>query len=280
MVPNCFNLQNHPNNMIPRWALGEIVGTFLLIFFGCGAVAGAVAFGAFQGVFQVAMVWGVGLTVAIYLTQGHSQAHFNPAITWAMFLFRKMEGKRAIGYVVCQFLGAFIAAACLFLIFREALAVHESALGIVRGESGSEATAMVFGEFYPNPGGKPLAEGATKKLSLGSAFIAEVLGTGLLAFAVFGFTSPAIGPRLGPAVPLAIGATLMVLICLFGPVTMACFNPARDLSPRLFSALAGWGTLPFHVNGHGWWLVYILAPVCGSTFGGWLSVQMFETKRR
>jgi len=266
--------------MIPRWALGEIVGTFLLIFFGCGAVAGAVAFDAFQGVFQVAMVWGVGLTVAIYLTQDHSQAHFNPAITWAMVLFRKMDRKLAVGYVVCQFMGAFVAAACLFMIFRESLAVHESALGIVRGESGSEATAMVFGEYFPNPGGEPLADDASQTLSLGSAFLAEVLGTGLLAFAVFGFTSPAIDKKLGPAVPLAIGATLMVLICLFGPVTMACFNPARDLSPRIFSALAGWGALPFQVNGHGWWMVYILAPVCGSTFGGWLSVQMFETKRR
>ena len=275
MVPNCFNLQSHPNNMIPRWALGEIVGTFLLIFLGCGAVAVAVAFDAFQGVFQVAMVWGVGLTVAIYLTQGHSQAHFNPAIPWAMVLFRKMDRKLALGYVACQFVGAFIAAACLFLIFRESLAVHENALGIVRGESGSEATAMVFGEFFPNPGGKPLSADANKTLSLGSAFLAEVLGTGLLAFAVLGFTSPELERKLGPAVPLAIGGTLMVLICLFGPVTMACFNPARDLSPRVFSALAGWGALPFQSNGHGWWLVYILAPMCGSSVGGWLSTWMW-----
>jgi glycerol uptake facilitator protein len=56
--------------MIPRWAIGEIVGTFLLIFFGCGAVAGAVALDAFHGVFQVAAVWGLGLTVAILLTAG------------------------------------------------------------------------------------------------------------------------------------------------------------------------------------------------------------------
>jgi glycerol uptake facilitator protein len=263
--------------MFPRWVFGEIVGTFLLIFFGCGAVAGAVAFDAFQGVFQVAMVWGVGLIIAIYLTQNHSQAHFNPAITWAMFLFRKMEGKLAVGYVICQFIGAFIAAACLFLVFRESLMVHEHSLGIVRGEKGSEATAMVFGEFFPNPGGKPLTENASQTLSLPSAFMAEVIGTGLLAFAVFGFTSPSISKKIGPAVPLAIGGTLTVLICLFGPVTMACFNPARDLSPRLFSSLAGWGTLPFQVNGSGWWMVYLFAPLCGSSLGAWLACRMFES---
>jgi glycerol uptake facilitator protein len=49
---------------------------------------------------------------------------------------------------------------------------------------------------------------------------------------------------------------------------MACFNPARDLGPRLFSSLAGWGSLPFTVNGSGWFVVYILAPIVGGLFGG------------
>lgn len=264
--------------MIPRWAVGEIVGTFLLIFFGCGAVAGAVSMDAFQGVFQVAAVWGLGLIVAILLVGNHSQAHFNPAITLPMFLFKGMKGRLALGYVVCQMIGAFLAAAVLFLIFHEPLTAREKALGIQRGQTGSEATAMVFGEFFPNPGGKPLDVRSESTLSISSAFYAEMIGTALLAFAVFGFISPDIEKHLGSGVPFAIGITLTVLICLFGPVTMACFNPARDLAPRLFSALAGWGTLPFHVNGHGWWIVYIAAPLCGGVLGGWLGNTMFHRK--
>jgi glycerol uptake facilitator protein len=49
---------------------------------------------------------------------------------------------------------------------------------------------------------------------------------------------------------------------------MACFNPARDLGPRLFSAVAGWGSVPFTANGIGWLTVYILAPVLGAVVGG------------
>ena len=254
------------------------MGTFLLIFFGCGAVAGAVAFDAFQGVFQVAAVWGFGLTVAILLTADHSQAHFNPAITLPMFLFKGMNGRLALGYVFCQMIGAFLAAAVLFLIFREPLAAHEQAQGMQRGQTGSEATAMVFGEYFPNPGGKPLSDERKNTLSMSSAFVAELIGTGLLAFAVFGFISTDVQRRLGGGVPFAIGITLTVLICIFGPVTMACFNPARDLAPRLFSSLAGWGNIPFAVNGHGWWVVYIVAPLCGGVLGGWIGNTLFHRK--
>ncbi len=72
-----------------------------------------------------------------------------------------------------------------------------------------------------------------------------------------------------------IGLTYTLLISLVGPLTMACFNPARDFGPRLFSSLAGWGTLPFRVNGFGWCTVYILAPLLGGLLGGWLYRQFF-----
>ncbi|MEI7926936.1 MAG: aquaporin, partial [Verrucomicrobiales bacterium] len=72
-------------------------------------------------------------------------------------------------------------------------------------------------------------------------------------------------------VPLTIGLTVTLLISLFGPLTMACFNPARDLGPRLFSSMAGWGGIPFRANGSGWLTVYILAPVAGAILGGGLS---------
>jgi glycerol uptake facilitator protein len=49
---------------------------------------------------------------------------------------------------------------------------------------------------------------------------------------------------------------------------MACFNPARDLAPRLFSVWAGWGTWPFRANGTGWLTVYVLAPIMGGLVGG------------
>lgn len=159
MVQSCSNLltqlRSDLKTMIPRWAIGEIIGTFLLIFFGCGAVASAVAFDAFQGVFQVAMVWGFGLIVAILLSADHSQAHFNPAITLPMFLFRGMNGRLALGYVMCQLIGAFLAAAILFLIFREPLAAHEQAQGIQRGQTGAKPLQWCSVNFFQILAGNP-----------------------------------------------------------------------------------------------------------------------------
>ena len=58
---------------------GERIGTFILVLFGCGSVAVTVLFGAHQGLFQVAMAWGIGVTLAIYSTRHLSYAHLNPA---------------------------------------------------------------------------------------------------------------------------------------------------------------------------------------------------------
>ena len=57
---------------------------------------------------------------------------------------------------------------------------------------------------------------------------------------------------------------------------MACFNPARDFAPRVFSSLAGWGTIPFQVNGIGWLTVYILAPLLGGLLGGAIYTAWFK----
>jgi glycerol uptake facilitator protein len=67
-----------------------------------------------------------------------------------------------------------------------------------------------------------------------------------------------------------------MLISLLGPLTMACFNPARDLGPRLFSSLAGWRTIPFTANGIGWLTVYILAPITGGLLGGAIYRLLFQ----
>jgi glycerol uptake facilitator protein len=67
-----------------------------------------------------------------------------------------------------------------------------------------------------------------------------------------------------------------MLISLLGPLTMACFNPARDLGPRLFSSMAGWGSVPFTANGTGWLTVYIIAPVVGGLLGGGIYRAFFR----
>ena len=256
------------NKGIPAWVIGEFIGTFILAFFGCGSVCAAITTGAQVGVFQVAIVWGLGITTAIYLTASLSGAHLNPAVTISMAAWGGFPKSRVVGYIATQMTAAFVAAALLHVIFGGAIREFESKNGIVRGQPGSEASAMVYGEFYPNPQGKPLKEGNPGRMSQGRAFIAEVVGTALLLLVIFGATDTRNHNRPQILTAATIGLTITMLISLLGPLTMACFNPARDLGPRLFSSLAGWGSVPFTANGMGWLTVYIIAPVVGGLLGG------------
>jgi glycerol uptake facilitator protein len=231
-------------------------------------VATAVLTGAQVGIFQVAIVWGVAIATAIYLTGSLSGAHLNPAVTLAFAAWNDFPWRKVPRYITAQFVGAFVASMVLYAIYHGVLGAYESSHQIVRGAPGSEATAMIFGEFFPNPGGRPLTESARAVVSLPTAFLVEALGTGVLVLVIFGSIDEQNRSRPQGLAPLTIGLTITILISLLGPLTMAGFNPARDLAPRLFSALAGWGRIPFAVNGAGWMTVYVLAPVAGALVGG------------
>jgi glycerol uptake facilitator protein len=253
---------------LPAWIVGEVLGTFILVFCGCGSVCAAVTTGAQVGVFQVAIVWGLGIATAIYLTASLSGAHLNPAVTISFAVWGDFPWRRVAGYIAAQLSGAFVAAAVLHLIFGGAIGEYEAQTGIVRGQPGSEASAMVYGEYFPNPGGRPLALADPRRMSQGRAFVAEVIGTAFLLMVVCGTTDQKNRGRPQILTAATIGLTVTILISLLGPLTMACFNPARDLGPRLFSSLAGWGTVPFLANGTGWLTVYIIAPILGGLVGG------------
>jgi len=252
----------------PKWFTGEFFGTFLMVFFGCGSVSAAVLTGAQVGVFQVAIVWGLGIATAIYLTGSLSGAHLNPAVTVSMAAWSDFPKRRVLPYVVAQLLGAFAAAAVIFFIFCDALTGFEKTNHLVRGQPGSEASAMVFGEFFPSPGGRPLTDEARTHMSSMGAFGAEVIGTAVLLLVIFCVTDKRNKAHPEVLTAASIGLTVTLLISLFGPLTMACFNPARDFAPRVFSSMAGWGSVPFTVNGPGWLTVYIVAPILGGLLGG------------
>src|SRR6478736_3042624 len=96
---------------LPKWAIGEFFGTFLLVFFGCGSVCTAVTTGAQVGIFQVAIVWGIGIATAIYLTGSLSSAHLNPAVTIASAAWSRFPVRLVFSYIIAQMIGAFAAAA-------------------------------------------------------------------------------------------------------------------------------------------------------------------------
>jgi glycerol uptake facilitator protein len=238
---------------------GEMIGTFILVFFGCSAVAVSVLYSAHVGLFQVAAIWGGGLTLAIYVTRHLSDAHFNPAVSLAMIVGKRMPLTNLPVYLIGQFSGAFLAAAVLYMIFSGSITEYESVNSIVRGSPESVATAMMFGEFYPNPGA-----GVSFTITTMNAFLAEAAGTFLLAFFIFALTDRNNNGRPDDALsPVFIGLTLAVIIGVIAPLTQAGLNPARDLAPRLFAYFAGWNKTSMPDEHYGFLSVYILGPITG-----------------
>ena len=144
-------MTSHPP--MRRALAGEVLGTYLLVLFGTGSVASAVLSGAQVGLWQVAAVWGFGVTLAIYVSAGLSGAHLNPAVSLSMTLLRPADfpARRLLPYVAAQLVGAVLAGATVAALFGSLLRRFEAAKGIVRGAPGSELSAMVFGEYFPNP---------------------------------------------------------------------------------------------------------------------------------
>lgn len=251
--------------------VGEILGTFILVFFGCGSVAIAILYSAFSGLGQIALIWGIAVALAIYATRHLSNAHLNPAVSIAMVAGKRMSAKKLPVYIIGQFIGAFIAAAVIYALYSPVIAEFEQANGIVRGSAESVKTAMMFGEFYPNPGA------SMKAISMGQAFFAEALGTFILVVLIFALTEGCnIGRPDDSMVPLFIGLTVTVLICLIAPLTQAGFNPARDLAPRLFSYIAGWKSAAWPDQNWGAIIVYVLGPITGGVVASLLFTRFIE----
>ncbi|MBI3963992.1 MAG: aquaporin family protein [Chloroflexi bacterium] len=250
----------------------ELVGTFLLVFFGTGSVAAAVLTGAQMGLWQVAVVWGFGVTIAIYATAAASGAHLNPAVTLAFALRRPQLFRPGLvlRYWLAQLLGAMLASATIAAVFNGVLARFESAKGLVRGQPGSQLSAMVFGEYFPNPAIFGTDDAAQALVSPLTATLVECLGTAVLVFVIFALTDThnAGTPTAGLA-PFFIGFTVAILISVFAPLTQAGWNPARDLGPRIVAFALGWG--PIAIPGPRWEvLVYVVGPLVGGPLGAWL----------
>jgi len=221
--------------------VAEFLGTFALVFIGCGS---AVIAGSYIGFTGISFAFGLTVLAMVYAIGPISGCHINPAISIAMLVAGKMKGKDALMYVVAQCLGAIVAAAIL--------------LAIANGVSGYDLSADGLGQ---NGFGR---DGSPAGYSLATCFLAEVVLTALFLFVIFGSTSKAAPKGFAG---LSIGFSL-VLIHLVGiPITGTSVNPARSLGP----ALVVRGDAISQV-----WL-FLIAPVLGAIVAALIWKLFFDT---
>jgi len=256
-----------PHPLLPALA-AEYLGTFILVFFGVGAVNAAVATGAQQGLWQVAVVWAVGVSLGIYTAAALSGAHLNPAVTIASAVYEGFSWWRVVPYATAQTAGAASASLVLYGLFSEAIVEFERRHGLLRGGPGSELSAMMFGEYFPNPAIFGTAEEAWRIVTPATAFMAELVGTAMLAFLIGAVTRDRnpVRPSSGAA-PLLIGLGVAAIISVIAPLTQAGLNPARDFGPRLVAYAMGWGEIAIPGPRGGWLGVYVVAPILGALIG-------------
>jgi MIP family channel proteins len=239
-----------------REMLAEFLGTFVLIVFGVGVVAQTVlSKGTAGSPLSINIAWGLAVTMGCYVSAGATGAHLNPAVTLALAVHRRFPWAKVAPYTFAQLAGAFVASAVVYLTYREALAAFD---GGVRQIAGAQGTAGIWAT-YPQPFLSAFPGG----------FVDQIVGTALLVGVILGITDSRNSPAPNGLAPVIVGMLVVLIGASFGFNSGYAINPARDFAPRLFTAMAGWGSEVFRAGGS-WWWVPIVAPLAGGVLGGWI----------
>ena len=239
-----------------REVLAEFLGTFVLILFGAGVVAQYIVSKQANGSYlAINLAWGLGVVMGCYVSAGVSGAHLNPAVTLAAAVYRGFPWRKVVPYAAAQTAGAFVAAAVVYLVYREGLNAFD---GGVRQVAGPLATAGIFAT-YPQP----------YLTTFPGGFIDQVVGTAILVGVILGITDQRNAPAPAGLAPVVVGLLVVGIGMAFGVNCGYAINPARDFGPRVFTYLAGWGSEVFRAGNH-WWWVPIVGPLVGGLLGGWI----------
>ncbi|HSS36866.1 MAG TPA: MIP/aquaporin family protein [Patescibacteria group bacterium] len=220
--------------------VAEVIGTAILVFIGAGSVpltvflTGTNPFGSAE-LSTISFAFAFAIFAAVYSVGHISGCHINPAVTIALLATRKINVGTAVPYIGAQLVGAFIGAGLTYVILTN-----------------NDPAALGLGAVSVNA-----------KSGIPIGFIAEVIGTAILVFTVFGAAVDGRAP--GGFAGLIIGFIVYGVIILVGPITGAALNPARQIGPELLGGIIGAKThldqlLP----------VYIAGPIVGGLVGAFL----------
>ena len=186
-----------------RSYIAEFLGTFVFVFISCGVVLSDIFYGD-VGKLAIALTSGFSYSALVFGTVHLSRGFLNPAVTIALWLAQKLEGTKAVFYILVQLLASLVAAASLFYLFGQ----NSLNVGLGGPILGINVSAQV-------------------------AVLIEAVGTAILTFMVFATMVDRGGPvSFGPLV-LGLSVTALTVFAL--PITGAAFNPARAIGPALLS---------------------------------------------
>ncbi|MFE9358643.1 MIP/aquaporin family protein [Streptomyces olivaceoviridis] len=260
--------------------LAEFLGTFVLISFGCGVVAMAVAALPGSGraatpttIFLAAgdwllVTWGWALAVVfgVYVAGGVSGAHINPAVTLAMAVRRGFPWVKVLPYWFAQVVGALTGAALVYLVYHNAIDAYDSAVTGPKVNGHTNATFSIFATF----------PAAYFHGGIWGPLIDQIVGTAFLLMliaAVLDLRNQAVKANLAP---LIVGFVVAAIGMSYGANAGYAINPARDFGPRLLTYAAGWGSLAFPGSVPGSFSAYWWIPIVGPLIGGLIGILVYD----
>ncbi|ELT97593.1 hypothetical protein CAPTEDRAFT_125390 [Capitella teleta] len=240
-------------NQGAREFCAEFLGTMILIIIGDGSVAQSVLSSETAGAFHsVNWAWGLAVAMGVWVSVGVSGGHINPAVTLTMCILRKCPWKKLLPYWLAQYLGAFAGAAVVYGVYYDALNAFD---GGVRQVDGINGTAGIWAT-YPK-----------EFLSAESGFGDQLVGTAMLVCLVMAITDKRNANIPSGIQPLCIGLVVVAIGMSFGFNCGYAINPARDLGPRVLTAIAGWGDEVFTYRDYNWFWVPLAGPHVGAMVG-------------
>ncbi|TMW59592.1 hypothetical protein Poli38472_004661 [Pythium oligandrum] len=237
-----------------RECLAEFLGTFVMMVFGVGVNNQVTVSEQANGIYlSISMGWGIAVLLGIHASGGVSGAHLNPAVSTSFALFGKFPWRKVPGYIISQLLGSFVACCFVYILYYQRYDAMDPDRMTTQG---TYAT-------YPNA-----------DISIGVAFYTEVFATAMLIIGLFSIGDAQNQPAHPSAGPLHVMLLIWAIGMALGTNTGYALNPARDFPPRLFTAIAGWGSKVFTTRNYFW--VPIVGPVVGGAIGGFVYKLFIE----
>lgn len=243
------------NDSLKAQCTAEFLGTGLFLFFGIGCLSALKVAGASLGLWEICIIWGLGISLAVYLTSGISGGHLNPAVTVALWLFACFPGRKVFP-ILSPRSRAPSAARCWPMCCTARCLPSLNPPTISLAAARNLQLASIF-STYP-----------AASLSIWHAALVEVVITSMLMGMIMALTDDGNGVPKGPLAPLLIGLLVAVIGASTGPLTGFAMNPARDFGPKLFTWMAGWGDIAM-TGGRDipYFIVPIIAPLIGACLG-------------
>ncbi|QCI20442.1 aquaporin family protein [Buchnera aphidicola (Brachycaudus cardui)] len=246
---------------ILKQCIVEFFGTGLIIFFGTGCLLASKLTNIYLNSFEISFIWGLAVSISIYFSSSISGAHLNPAITIFFWLSCKIHKKKVLPYIISQIFGAFFFTMLIYFLYYRELVSFINHNNIIIGSQESLNLASIFC-IYPNFNNSFIRNA-----------IIEVFTAAFFMIILLQLNNKKNNKLLynSSIRPILIGILVFMINLSISPINNISLNPARDLGPKIFLSLIGWGVFSFTggSNNFLYFLIPAIGPIIGINLGGW-----------